>query len=215
MRPAQRIKQAEEIARSLKSLLGGSVMSQLLQRTPPRPAAFTAEQEAQLLRCCNAISQLEAALRETTSPRVQLVDALLKQQVACSIGSLVAWVQQQPEQQLSEMRAGTGHQGSAPATVEAGGAAAAIWAAGVHLLERFAVVATRHNSDSAGACSLAANLTQQLDQSGKACSRNCDCTATCCFGRHDKSCMQASLTTSKRASAGICPVNQHVNVCIS
>jgi hypothetical protein len=178
MRPAQRIKQAEEIARSLKSLLGGSIMSQLLQHTPPRPAAFTAEQEAQLLRCCDVISQLEAAWHEARPLRLQLLDAMLKQQMACSIGRLVAWVQQQPEQQLSGLKAVAvaGHQGSAPATVAAGSASASIWAAGVYLLEHFAVVAFRHNSDSAEACTLAANLTQQLDQSGKACSRNATCT---------------------------------------
>jgi hypothetical protein len=176
MRPAQRIKQAEEIARSLNSLLSSSIMSQLLQRTPP--AAFTAEQEAQLLRCCNLISQLEAAWHEARPLKMQLFDALLKQQVACSIGRLVAWVQQQPEQQLADFRAVAvaGHQGSAPATIAAGSASASIWAAGVYLLEHFAVVAFRHNSDSAEACSLAANLTQQLDQSGKACSRNGTCT---------------------------------------
>jgi hypothetical protein len=118
------------------------------------------------------IDQLQAALQEAPSLRMRLVDAMLKQQVACSVGSLVTWVQQQPEQQLLDCRA-------VPA---AGGTPASLWAAGVHLLKSFAFEALLHNSESAGACSLAATLTQQLDQSGEACSHNCKCTAQRCCG---------------------------------
>jgi hypothetical protein len=148
-------------------------MSQLLQRAPP--ATLTAEQQAQLLRCYNVIIQLEAALHEAPSLKMQLVDAMLKQQVACSVGRLVAWVQQQPVQQQSDVRAVVvvGQQGSAPVTGAAGSTTSNVWAAGVHLVEFFAVVAFLHNPESA---ELTANLTQQLDRSGKACSCNCDCT---------------------------------------
>jgi hypothetical protein len=124
------------------------------------------------------IGQLETLLHEAPSLRMQLVDALLKQQVACSIGTLVTWVQQQPEQ-LSDLGAITvaGHQGSAAVTLAAGRPTAPVWAAGVNLLQRFAAVAFLQNTQGAGACSLAATLTQQLDQSGKACSHNYKCTA--------------------------------------
>jgi hypothetical protein len=113
---------------------------------------------------------------------MQLVDAMLKQQVACSVGTLVAWVQQQPEQQLLDLAAAVGfvravaaagHQVSAQVTD--GDRTASIWAAGVKLLGCFAWVVL-HKIESAGACSLVANLTQQLDQSGKACSCSCQCT---------------------------------------
>jgi hypothetical protein len=170
MRPAQRIKQAEDVARKFKALVNSSTVSQLLQHTPP--AAVTAEQEAQLVRCCNVTSQVEAALYEAPTLRIQLVDAILKQQVACNIGRLVTRVQQQPEQQLVEMRAVA----VAGREVAAGRSTASIWAVGVHLLNRFAAVAFLQNTQSAGACSLASTLTQQLDQSGKACSHNCMCT---------------------------------------
>jgi hypothetical protein len=170
------MKQAEELARRLKALLSSSILSQLLQRTPP--AALTAEQEGQLKRCCDVLNQLEAALHEAPSLRMQLADAMLKQQAACNIGSVVTWVQQQPEQQLSDLRAVVvpGHQGSVSITHAAGGATASVWAAGLHLVESFAVEAYEQNSESVGSCSLATTLTQQLDQSGEACSHNCNCT---------------------------------------
>jgi hypothetical protein len=171
------MKQAEEGACRLKALLGSTFMSQLLQRGPP--AALTAEQEAQLSRCCTVIDQLQVALTEAPSLKLQLTDAMLKQQAACSVGSLVAWVQQEPEQQLLGLRpvAAPGHQGLVLMTRADGGKTASIWVSGVHLLGRFATVACLHSSESAGPCSLTANLTQQLKQLGKACSRNCTCTA--------------------------------------
>jgi hypothetical protein len=101
-----------------------------------------------------------------------LVDAMLQQQAACSVGSLVTWVvQQQPEQHVRAVSA-AGHQGSAT-VIFASSTAASIWAAGVHLLGRFAAAAAQHTAESA-ACKSAARLTQQLDQSGKVCS--CGCT---------------------------------------
>jgi hypothetical protein len=189
MRPARRIKQAEEVARSLKALLSSSILSQLLQRTPP--AALTAEQEAQLSSCCYAITQLEVALDEAPSIRMQMMDAMLKQQMACHIGALVTWVQQQPEQHLFGLRAAAvaGHQGSGPVTCVAGTATATTWAAGVQVLDCFAHVATLQPSECAGACSLAEKLTQQLDQSGKVSSRNCKGTARQCCNCREVSCM--------------------------
>jgi hypothetical protein len=175
MRPARLIKQAEEAARRLKALLSSSIMSQLQHRTPP--AAVNAEQEAQLSRCCSVITQLSDAFVDAPSLKKQLLDAMLKQQVASDIGSLVAWVQQQPEQQRLDLTAvaGAGHQGSAPVAFAAGAATAPIWADGVHLLDHFAAAAL-HTSPSAGACTLAKNLTQQLAHSGKAYSCKCKCT---------------------------------------
>jgi hypothetical protein len=113
---------------------------------------------------------------------MQMIDAMLKQQAACSVGSLVTWVQQQPEQQLCQLVdlravALAVDQGPAPVACAAGNITASVWAAGVQLLEHFAILASDHTSDSAGECSLAKQLTQQLDQSGKACSRNCKYTA--------------------------------------
>jgi hypothetical protein len=110
---------------------------------------------------------------------------------------LVTWVQQQPEQQLFDLQAVAvaGHQGSAPVTCAVGTAAALIWDAGVHLLKRFALVAGMHTSEGAAACSLAADLTQQLDQSGEACSRNCRCTVRSCCGR-----LECHACTSKASS---------------
>jgi hypothetical protein len=160
-------------------------MSQLLQRTPP--AALTAEQEAQLFLCCNLINQLAAALEEAPSLKMQLVDAMLKQQVACNVGSLVTWVQQQPEQQLV-VTAVVGNQGSAPVTCTGGSTTGIVWTAAVHLLAHFAVVAFQHIRESAGACNMAASLTQQLEQSGKARSRSCTCTIWECCGCHDSAC---------------------------
>jgi hypothetical protein len=176
MRPARRIKQAEELAVRLRVLLSGSTMSQLLQHPPP--AALTAEQEAQLLSCSNLMSQLTTALDEASSLSTQLIDAVLKQQAAYHVGSLVAWVQQQPEQQLSELRvvAAAWLMDSAPVAPQCAaiGRTCLMWDDGVQLLQQFAWMSRPEN---AGACNLAASLTQQLDQSGKACSCNCKGTA--------------------------------------
>jgi hypothetical protein len=102
---------------------------------------------------------------------------MLKQRVAYSVGSVVTWVQQQAEQQLSDLNLtavdGAGNQEAASITRAAGSASASLWAAGVHLLGCLAAAALAHASESAGACSLAASLTQQLDQSGKVGSGNC------------------------------------------
>jgi hypothetical protein len=154
-------------------------MSQLLQHTPP--AALTAEQQAQLSRCCELISQLQAAWHEAPSLKMQLVAAMLKQQAASNIGSLIAWVQQQPEQQLLGLDMGAAAAGrqlrSAPVPCAAGGLIASMWAAGVHMLKHFATADAdlQRTGESAGAFSLAASLTQQLDQSGESCSRSCKC----------------------------------------
>jgi hypothetical protein len=162
----------------LKALLNSSIMVQLLQHAPP--AALTAEQEAQLLYCSNLISLLAVTFHEAPSLEPQLVDAMLKQQAACSIGSLVTWVQQQPEQQLLDLRvvAAAGHQGSRPMSCAAGSATTTLWAAGVQLLGCFAISALKQiDTDGAAGCSRAGTLTQQLEVSGKACSRNCKCAA--------------------------------------
>jgi hypothetical protein len=158
MRPARRIKQAEELARGLKALFSSSNIAQFLQRTPP--ASLTAEQKAQLSHCSDVIRQLIGSLNAAPSLRLQLMDAMMKQQVACIVGRLITCVQQQPQQQLA-----------------AAGTTASMCAAGVHLLTCLALVAVSQTSESAGPCSLAEHLTQELDQSGKTCSRTCKCTA--------------------------------------
>jgi hypothetical protein len=175
MRPARRIKHAEEAARRLKALISSPIMSQLLQHTPP--AALTAEQAAHLSSCCIVISQLQDSFRGAPLLTTQLVDALLKQQVAFNVGHLVTWVQQQPEQQLLDLTAVVAVAGRNGSVDISGGRTAHAWAAGVSLLWRIAVAAAEHNAQSMSLCSLAATLTQQLDQSGKACSWNCNCTA--------------------------------------
>jgi hypothetical protein len=169
------MKQAEDVGRRLRALVSSSIVSQLLQRTPP--TALTAQQVAELSSCCDVVSHLQAALLEAPSLQTQLVDATLKQQVACSVGTLITWVQQQPEQQLLDSGAVdvAGRQGTTQTTCS--DRTAPLWAAGVNLLGHFAVVACEHNAESAGASSLAANLTQQLDQSGRACRRDFKCTA--------------------------------------
>jgi hypothetical protein len=117
------------------------------------------------------ISQLAVTLQEAPSLQLQLVDSMLKQQAACSIGSLVSWVQQQPEQQQLDVTAVAiaGQQGPAAATFIAASTTASIWAAGVQLMNHFAAAAFRQMAESATARNMAENLTQQLEQSGTAC----------------------------------------------
>jgi hypothetical protein len=141
------------------------------------------------------ISKLQAPLHEAPEYRVQLVDAMLKQQVGFTVGRLVMWVQQQPEQQLSDFRAAAvaAHQGSTQVTCASGGTTASIWGAGMHLLKLLAGIAALESMESAGERSLAANATQQLDQSGKACSKalaTANALRVYCRCRRDSPCIQ-------------------------
>jgi hypothetical protein len=207
MRPARRIKQAEEVGRRLKALLSSCSISQLLQRTPP--AALTAEQEAHLSGCFDLISLLSDDLDGATELTTQLVDAMLKQQVASCVGSLVAWVQQQPEQQRLDLAATAiaGRQG--PVNRSPGSTTGPVWAAGLHVLGRFAAVAFLHIQDSAGVRNLAENLTQQLDQSGKACSCNCTAAHYASVAAIGKGCMRIRRFISSISRSLTC--KQHVD----
>jgi hypothetical protein len=163
MRPARRIKHAEGIDRELHKHLSSSPLSELLQRTPP--AALTAQQDVRLLHCGSLLEQMAAAFETADEAAVdlRLLEALLQQQAMRSAGTLIAWVQQRPEQLLA-VKSVLGIPGDG---------ASGCWAAGVQFLDRAAAKAGDLDHTSAAACQMSANMVQQLDQSGERCSLNC------------------------------------------
>jgi hypothetical protein len=183
MRPARRIKQAEGLARELHKLLSNTTLSQLLQRT--RSASLTAEQEALLVDCGSLLDQMAVALQEDEAALdLRLLEAMLQQQAVQSAGTLVAWVQLQPEQLLS-VKSVLGF------TATRGSGAPCCWASGVHSLTRAASKAGQQDYDSAATCQMAANMTQQLDESGERCSLNCSIFVTLCSDHtHSDYCTQ-------------------------
>jgi hypothetical protein len=175
MRPTRRIKLAEGVAREITKMLRSSTMSQLLQRTPS--ALLTAEHEALLLKCCSLLDQMCAALQaDDVGLQLQLLEAVLQQQAVCSAGNLIAWMQQRPEQLLpmDSMLSSNATRGSR--------AAAGSWAAGMNFLDCAAAAAAEQDHQSAAARQMAADMTQQLDQSGEPCSLDCSCCVM--PGRH-------------------------------
>jgi hypothetical protein len=164
MRPARRIEQAEGFACELRELLSRSTLSQLLQRTTSAP--LTAEEDALLYDCGCLLDQM-AALQAGDEPvDISFLEAVLQQQAVRSAGTLIAWVQQRPEQLLA-VESVMGF------TATRGSGAPACWTAGVAFLNHAAAKASQQDYASPAACQMAADMTQQLDQSGERCSLNC------------------------------------------
>jgi hypothetical protein len=145
--------------------MSSSTLSQLLQRTPP--ASLTAEHEAHLLNCGSLFDLMVVALEaEEGAVQLRLLEAVLQQQAVRSAGTLVAWVQQQPEQLLT-VNSVTSF------TAATGSSALRCWTSGVQFLTRAAAKAGAQDYGSAATCQMAADMMQQLDQSGERCSLNC------------------------------------------
>jgi hypothetical protein len=152
----------EEPARQLHNLLQSPAATQLLQQPPP-DAVSTQEQY-------NLLSPMRAHLmtvrlgceqnhRRTAPGRV--LGLLLRQHAAHSAGTLVAWLQQRPEQlRLDELP---------QRPVGSTATAAALWVEGCECLMRLAlahVAAVEVPQQGCNAVALAAAMLQQLHQSG-------------------------------------------------
>jgi hypothetical protein len=171
MRPARRIKQAEAVACDLQKHLKSSTLSQLLQCPPS--ASLTADQEAHLYECCRLLGQLEEPLLEKEPAlQLRLLDAILQKQALCGAVTLIAWMQQQPEQ-LLPLRSSALQLPGIAALREGGGMGAVSWAAGVNVLIYAVEIASRLDFSSAAARQTAAGITQQLDQSGNLIHKSC------------------------------------------
>jgi hypothetical protein len=110
MAPNRRLQQAEKEANKLNKLVTSDNVAQLLQKPPP--AAMTAGQAGLLGSCCTAMQQLIAVLpgdtRPTSAAEVasadQILRALLAQQAVQSVGVLLDWTLQEPEQLVQAQR---------------------------------------------------------------------------------------------------------------
>lgn len=153
----QEQRQAREAAHTLQQLLSRPSSKQLLQRPPPA-APLTAEQAAFATRCCASLEQLGKALPLSgAASDGQILHVLLSEQAACSVGTLLAWLQQRPQQ----LRLA---QAQVQATPAARNTLEAVW---VESTAVFLGMTVASNSMSASeAAPLVVELTQQLQQSG-------------------------------------------------
>jgi hypothetical protein len=164
----------------------------MLQRSPP--VGLSSRQQAEQLQVSwNVTSQLHDILQATCAAEImQVLSAVLQQQTVCSVGALVAWAQQQPEQlciiiimlpnqaiastpeqpeQLCKLPAmmavlnAMAPQGLSPGTV-ALGVAGTSWHNGFGLLDSMLVKATTLDSSSASTHHILTTITEQLEQSG-------------------------------------------------
>jgi hypothetical protein len=151
---------AEAAARKLRMLLNSTSVSQLLQQPPP--AAATGHKAGTVASCCDALQQLDAALSDqhaAAAGTAQIVQAVLQQKAAQSVGTLLSWVLQQPQQlQLAKVETCTAVQQHEPEAVFLHSCGT------LHAL----IVAVRaaQNSRAADMATAWSTLLQQLDQSG-------------------------------------------------
>uniref|UniRef100_A0A383V4W0 MYND-type domain-containing protein n=1 Tax=Tetradesmus obliquus TaxID=3088 RepID=A0A383V4W0_TETOB len=153
----QEQRQARDAAHTLQQLLSRPSSKQLLQRPPPA-APLTAEQAAFATRCCASLEQLGKALPFSgAASDGQILHVLLSEQAACSVGTLLAWLQQRPQQlRLAQIQV--------QATPAARNTLKAVW---VESTAVFLGMTVASNSMSASeAAPLVVELTQQLQQSG-------------------------------------------------
>jgi hypothetical protein len=164
MRPAQRVKQAEEAASKLSSLVHSSRVTQLLQQ--PLPAQPTAAQQAVLASCSKSVQQLLTFLPQHTDSSLriavllQLLRGVLRHQAVHSAGLLLAWLQQQP-QQLAAALLGCNPRLEATVIMQS------LWLTALNLVLSITVLVVNCAAeDSSSTAPLAFNLTQQLQQTG-------------------------------------------------
>jgi hypothetical protein len=82
MPPTTRVKRAEDVARKLANQIRSPFMAGMLQRSPTGVLSST-QQSVQLTSCCDVLSQLRAALKETNAAdAAQMLSAVLRQQAA-------------------------------------------------------------------------------------------------------------------------------------
>lgn len=92
---AKRINQAKDAAHTLSSQLHSPFIFSLLQGPP----LLTKQAAEQLRKCSKAVLDLARLLQDADAAVAgQLLDAVLRQHAVRSAGTLVAWVQKQPEQ---------------------------------------------------------------------------------------------------------------------
>jgi hypothetical protein len=169
MQPALQTKQVEDAAIDLNSLVCSPRIERLLQR--PLPARPTAAQQAALASCSDALRKLVMSLPQDfrnildKGAMLALISSVLQHQAAYNIGVLLAWLQQQPQQLAAALQS----EGMRAASVQN------CWCGGMLVLQVVALMRLRategctaeHNSAVlCGAGTLAANMTQQLQQTG-------------------------------------------------
>jgi hypothetical protein len=161
--------QLEAPARHLRILLQQPWASQLLQEPPPG-AVLTLEQSKLISASHVLLHGIVTAIHEQcrTEPAPgRLIGLLLRQQTALSAGSLVAWVQQRPEQlpfDLLQQRIDNLEQELASSTAD-------VWLRGCECISGIIAALAKAIEAPQPGCSiaaLAAATLQQLEQSGAA-----------------------------------------------
>jgi hypothetical protein len=163
MLPSRRVKQAEDAARKLASEISVPAMTKVLQQPP---SLLTRQQEGLLLNSLHTLKKLDAAvLAAGTADTVQLLDAVLRQQAAQSVGTLVVWAQQQPEQlTCTSTTARLPSHASLSAEM---GVPAGVWMLGWTVLSNMFAKAMSLDKSSASFKRIVTTTTDQLERSGR------------------------------------------------
>jgi hypothetical protein len=165
MPPNRRLQQAEKAADKLNKLVTSDHIAQLLQEPPP--AAMTAGQAGLLGSCCTAMEQLIAVLpgrdrHPTSAAEVasaeQILQALLAQQAVQSVGALLDWTLQDPEQLMQQV--------GEPAATGAVRTLATTWVNCTECMVGMFSTVMEHGESSRMA-GLATAVTMQLEASGE------------------------------------------------
>jgi hypothetical protein len=142
----------------------------MLQHSPP--VGFSSRQQAdQLPSFWNVMSQLNATLEATSAVEtLQVLNAVLQQQIVRHVGTLVAWAQRQPEQLCKLPGLMAVWNATVPQGLSAGtavvGVAGASWYNGLQLLDSMLVQARTLDSTRASSHRIIKSITEQLEQSG-------------------------------------------------
>jgi hypothetical protein len=146
--------QALDAAQALQQLLATPSFSHLLQQPPP--TQLTAGQAAVMATCSASLKQLELGLASNgTAPTQQLLHALLNVKAVHKVGTLLAWLQQQPQPlQLARLKE----------QLVRGNTLEAVWLLCCSIMRKLTVGIV--SVAAADATPLVVTFTQQLRQSG-------------------------------------------------
>jgi hypothetical protein len=153
--PQDRRVQLQVHARALHQMLAKSSFSQLLQQPPTQQ--LTAMQAALIAACCTLLRHLLDCLPvKGASTARQMLRTLLHEKAVQSVGTLLTWLQQQPQTlQLARMAQPVGSSN----TLEA------MWLLCCSIMRQMEVVTS--GLGAAEAAPLVVTFTAQLQQSGK------------------------------------------------
>lgn len=158
----------ESAAHRLAGLVQNHVVSQLLLQQPQPTATLDPRQHQLLASCADVLEEAAAALPETldAAESSRALGLALRHKAALNAATLLAWVQQRPQQLQFRSLQGQVAAGRATALQ----ATVGVWLKSIECLRQMVSALSRVPSTMQAGCrysTLAAAMLQQLKQSGK------------------------------------------------